>query len=169
MIILEKLPSKNVFVNESAYNVMIEFALENKNREILGVFFGIIDDLSNIIVKHAITFRVGNRTEVHFEDEDYVKLVPIIQEMDSNGFKWLGWFHSHPFNLGDHLYMSKTDVLHQFPAQNQNPFWTAIIVNPYQINDPLTINGARAFRLKRKKNRMKLIKKPLTLNLQIIE
>ena len=120
-----------------------------------------------MIIRKAIPFRIGDHTEVHFVDEDYVKLVPIIKEMNSNGLDWVGWFHSHPFKGGDHLYMSRVDIKYQFPAQSQNFLWTALILNPYQISDPSTVSGIRAFRLKWKKKKHQLTKKVEVLNLEI--
>jgi proteasome lid subunit RPN8/RPN11 len=140
-------PSKKVFLEKPAYSTMMNFALQHKKREILGVFFGIKNEMGDIFVKEAHSFRVGGKNAVSFEDEDYIKLLPLIKESTSRNLEWLGWFHSHPFKNGDHLYMSEVDISYQFPAQFQNPFWTAIVLNPYQIQDALTNRGSRAFRL----------------------
>lgn len=140
-------PSEIVYLANSSALVMMDFAQQHPHKEIIGVFFGIIKENGDILIKEAYPFRVGRHTNVHFEDQDYEDVVPLIKECLARKFEWLGWFHSHPFKGGDHIYMSKTDISYQYPAQSQNPFWTAIVINPYQINDPTTVRGMRAFRL----------------------
>jgi len=117
---------------------MMNFAQEHPRKEIIGVFFGKISENGDLFVLEAYPFRVGKRTEVHFKDSDYEKVLPIIKDCSTRNLEWLGWFHSHPFKRGDHLYMSQTDVSYQYPAQIQNPNWTAIVCNPHQIKDPST-------------------------------
>ena len=142
-------PGNLVFVLDSEYQVMMNYAQQHPHHEIIGVFFGTVGlKDGGICVRKAFPFRVGEFDEVDFTDEDYVRLIPIIKQCESDGLKWLGWFHSHPFKGGDHIYMSTKDVNHQRPAQQQNPFWTAIVLNPHQIQDPKTSQGMRAYRLK---------------------
>lgn len=125
---------------------MMNFARENSKNEIIGVFFGKVMINGDLLIKEAIPFRIGKKTEVHFKDQDYEKLIPIVKEYESKTLEWLGWFHSHPFH-GDALYLSRTDFEYQFIQQQINPYWTAIVLNPYQIDDPSTTKGARAFRI----------------------
>jgi proteasome lid subunit RPN8/RPN11 len=163
--------SQIVVVSQSAYNIMMEFAQRTPHLEIIGIFFGTINSTGDIHVVEAYPFRVGQPTGVEFEDEDYIKAVPIIKECGTRNLEWLGWFHSHPFQGGDHLYMSNVDVGYHYIQQQLNPFWTALVLNPHQINDHKTCKGMRAFRLQEKYDKKKLVrevkKKPLVLSLTI--
>lgn len=146
---------------------MMEFAIKNPQHEILGIFFGqILKDLS-IQIQEAYPFRVGRRQEVAFEDEDYVKAVPLIKDCTKRNLDWLGWFHSHPFS-GDAIHMSSIDINHQQIQQQLNPFWTALILNPHQISDPTTTKGVRAFRLQQKTGK-KPSREICRLNLSMIQ
>lgn len=120
--------------------------MNNRRREIIGIFFGNSIDRPSITIIEAYPFRVGHRTGVEFEDQDYEKAAPIIKDCERRGLGWLGWFHSHPFR-GDSIYMSSTDVQYQFFQQQLNPLWTAIVLNPNQVRDPNTTKGARAYQL----------------------
>ncbi|MHA1584747.1 MAG: Mov34/MPN/PAD-1 family protein [Promethearchaeota archaeon] len=163
-------PAEIIKVTISAFDQMMEFASKNPSREVLGVFFGDISNDGIVFVKEAYNFRVGGKIEVSFQDEDYERVYPIIKDSQKRKLEWLGWFHSHPFAGGDHLYMSTTDIRYQLPAQTQNPFWTAIILNPHQKNDPTTMNGARAFRLiaKESRGRITITKKVKTLQISLV-
>ena len=153
---MQKTPHRNfhrITILQSAYDSMMHFAKKNIRKEVLGIFFGqvhvsnqlnIVDNY-NAVIEEAFPFRVGKRKEVQFEDQDYEKAWPLIQDCAKRNMIWLGWFHSHPFRGGDHLYMSQLDKEHHFPAQNLNPHWTALIINPYQIHDTSTTKGIRAF------------------------
>jgi proteasome lid subunit RPN8/RPN11 len=156
-------PSNRVILKRNAYEIMMNFARQNPHNEIIGVFFGTIHPNGDLLIHEAYPFRVGYTTEVQFDDEDYERIVPIIKECSIRSLEWLGWFHSHPFS-GDAIYMSNVDIAHQYIQEQMNSFWTAIVLNPYQINDPKTTNGARAFRLKRKNNK-KIQKKVQQLEL----
>ena len=131
----------------------------------------LVDDatIGDITVLEAYSFRVGRHTEVHFNDSDYEKILPIIKDCATRNLEWLGWFHSHPFKRGDHIYMSNVDVSYQYPAQIQNPFWTAIVCNPHQIKDRSTTRGMRAFRLYYNTDDLKLTKKVIEIPLIIEE
>ena len=162
-------PNSSVHLNLKSYSIMMNFAKENSHKEIIGVFFGKINENGNgdIEISEAYPFRVGKRTEVHFKDSDYEKVLPIIKDCSTRNLEWLGWFHSHPFKRGDHLYMSQTDVSYQYPAQIQNPNWTAIVCNPHQIKDPSTSRGMRAFRLLYNSDDLELTKKVIEISLII--
>ena len=146
---------------------MMNFAQENPRKEILGAFFGKVGENGDITVLEAYSFRVGRHTEVHFNDSDYEKILPIIKDCSTRNFEWLGWFHSHPFKRGDHIYMSNTDISYQYPAQIQNPYWTAIVCNPHQIDDSSTTRGMRAFRLYFNSDDLKLTQKVIEIPLII--
>lgn len=165
--------SNNIKLKKSAYTIMMEFAQKTPYLEIIGIFFGNIHESGDIYVSEAYPFRVGQPAGVEFEDEDYIKAVPIIKECSSRNLEWLGWFHSHPFPRGDHLYMSNIDVGYHFIQQQLNAFWTAIVMNPHQINDSKTILGMRAFRLQEKYDKKKqtrdVKKKPVVLSLSIVD
>jgi proteasome lid subunit RPN8/RPN11 len=164
-------PGKNVTVISSVYSIMMDFAQHNPELEIIGIFFGIIETTGNIKVLEAYPFRVGKHTGVQFEDEDYVKAVPLIKDCVTRGLEWLGWFHSHPFRIGDHLYMSNIDIGYQYIQQQLNPFWTALVLNPHQINSWRTVRGMRAFRMKEKRKKgsnLRIVTKQVhRLNLRI--
>ena len=159
--------SNRVHLNIDSYSTMMNFAKEHSHKEIIGVFFGKINENGDIEISEAYPFRVGRRTEVHFKDSDYEKVLPIIKDCSTRNLEWLGWFHSHPFKRGDHLYMSHTDISYQYPAQIQNPYWTAIVCNPHQIKDPSTFRGMRAFRLFYDSDDLKLTKKVIEVPLKI--
>lgn len=161
-------PSNSVHLNIVSYSTMMNFAQEHPRKEIIGVFFGKISENGDIDVLEAYPFRVGRHTEVHFKDSDYEKVLPIIKDCSTRNLEWLGWFHSHPFKRGDHIYMSQTDVSYQYPAQIQNPYWTAIVCNPHQIKDRSTTRGMKAFRLSFNSDDLKLTKKVIEI-LLIIE
>ena len=162
-------PKNSIKVRRSAYKTMMGYAEDHPKKEVLGIFFGTIEKNHTVVVEKSYPFRVGGSKEVDFLDEDYVRAVPLIRENEGKGLRWLGWFHSHPFTRGDHIYMSNKDVRHQKPAQSQNPYWTAIVINPYQINDPATKKGMRAYRLKEKRRGRGLSSKVLSLDVKIID
>lgn len=169
---IDKRPGNRVSVCLSAYTVMMDFARRNPDLETIGIFFGTVENSGDIIVLEAYPFRVGKHTGVQFEDEDYVKAVPLIKDCATRGLEWLGWFHSHPFRLGDHLYMSTIDIGYHYIQQQLNPFWTALVLNPHQINSWMTVRGMRAFRLvekwKKGSNSPIVIKRVHRLHLRII-
>jgi proteasome lid subunit RPN8/RPN11 len=139
-----------VELHGTTYSTMMQFAQTHPDREIIGLLFGNKIEPNRLIMSEAYPFRVGGATGVEFQDEDYVKAVPIIQDCESRGLQWVGWFHSHPFRRGNHLYLSLTDIGHQYVQQQLNPDWIAIVINPYQINDRRTVKGMQAFQLKEK-------------------
>ena len=159
--------TNSVHLNIDSYQTMMNFAQENPRKEIIGAFFGKICENGDIKVLEAYSFRVGRHTEVHFNDSDYEKILPIIKDCATRNLEWLGWFHSHPFKRGDHIYMSNTDISYQYPAQIQNPYWTAIVCNPHQIKDSSTTRGMRAFRLFFNPDDLKLTKKVIEVPLII--
>jgi proteasome lid subunit RPN8/RPN11 len=161
-------PSNNVKLLHSAHKIMLDFALKNKRKEIIGVFFGTIDKFGDVLISEAYPFRVGHRSTVDFQDEDYVRVVPLVKECESRKLIWLGWFHSHPFKRGDHLYLSNKDIAHQYIQQSLNPFWTAIVLNPHQKEDPNTILGARGFRLVQNSETNEIIRKYKIIDLKLV-
>ncbi|UYP45217.1 hypothetical protein NEF87_001502 [Candidatus Lokiarchaeum ossiferum] len=161
-------PTSKVYLDHSAYQIMMEYALAHPNREVIGVFFGTKNEAAELFIEESYPFRVGNRQDVHFTDEDYVKVVPLIKNAESRDLDWLGWFHSHPFKGGDHIYMSHTDVTYHYPAQTQNPNWTAIVINPHQIQDPTTVRGMRAYRLEWNNKMNCPQKKVIELEMEVI-
>ena len=147
---------------------MMKYASDHPNREVIGVFFGTKNESSELFIQESYPFRVGNREDVHFEDEDYVKVVPLIKSAAERNLDWMGWFHSHPFKGGDRIYMSRTDVTYHHPAQTQNPHWTAIVINPHQIYDPTTVQGMRAYCLEWGHNPFHPKKKVIELEMEVI-
>ncbi|MHA1776546.1 MAG: hypothetical protein DRO88_11005 [Promethearchaeia archaeon] len=129
------------------YQTMMKFAKSSPHREVIGPLFGKMENNNTLRITSAYPFRIGSKRDVHFEDSDYERLLPLIKEHEEKKEDWVGWFHSHPFEHGDFLYMSKTDVKYHSIAQVGNHKWTAVILNPYQIEDPRTTKGMRAFRL----------------------
>ena len=164
---MDPTPGNLVFVLDSEYHVMMGYAQQHPHHEIIGVFFGTIERQGSICIRKAYSFRVGEIDEVEFIDSDYERLYPIIKQCESDGLTWLGWFHSHPFEGRDHIYMSQKDVNYQRPAQQQNPFWTAIVINPHQIRDPNTTQGMRAYRLKWKTGKTRPSRRVQEIPLQV--
>ncbi len=145
------IPSKLVLVHRPVYHTMMDFARQHLDREVIGIFFGKINEIQDLEIFEAYPFRVGERTDVEFIDEDYERAAPLIQECEKRGLIWCGWFHSHPFYQGDHLYLSSKDISYHLPVQESNPFWTAIVINPYQVNKTGAFDGIKAFRVQTKK------------------
>ncbi|MHA1647571.1 MAG: hypothetical protein ACTSVL_08365, partial [Promethearchaeota archaeon] len=58
-------PNSSVHLNLDSYSIMMNFAQENSHKEIIGVFFGKINENGNgdIEISEAYPFRVGKRTE----------------------------------------------------------------------------------------------------------
>jgi proteasome lid subunit RPN8/RPN11 len=164
---MDATPGNLVFVLDPEYHVMMNYAQQHPYHEVIGVFFGTIGHQGEICVRKAFPFRIGAIDEVEFTDDDYERLYPIIKQCELDGLKWLGWFHSHPFKGGDHIYMSHKDVNYQRPAQQQNPFWTAIVINPHQTRDPNTTQGMRAYRLKWKTGKARPSRRIQEIPLQV--
>ena len=162
---------KKVLLSKSEYTSMMKYAEKHPHTEIIGIFFGTLLHQENdaILIEESYNFREGGETEVDFIEEDYIRAVPLIKKNEKKGLKWLGWFHSHPFQGGDHLYMSRKDIDHHQVAQSQNPYWTAIVLNPYQKDDPNTTKGAKAFCLKRKLLRRGISRRVERLDLEIVK
>lgn len=160
------IPSRMIHITNSVYQTMIEYAQSSPKREVIGVLFGKVNDKNDVCFQHAHPFRIGRMQDVHFIDEDYERVYKLIKKYDPLGLKWLGWFHSHPFKGGDHIYMSNTDVKYHSNAQNGNPFWTAIVINPHQITDPSTFHGIRAYRTDDPPNPIFKQKKVIELEIQ---
>lgn len=144
-------PSKLVLVHRSVYHIMMDFARQHLDREVLGIFFGKINETQELEILEAYPFRVGERTDVEFIDEDYERAAPLIQECSKRGLIWCGWFHSHPFYHGDHLYLSSKDILYHSVVQEKFPHWTAIVCNPHQVTNPMAFDGIKAFRVQPRK------------------
>ena len=109
-----------IVLDRATFDIMMNFAQENPRREIIGIIFGRLDEDSKLLITNAYPFRVGKRKEVHFIDEDYEKALPLIKASEKQNLQWIGWFHSHPFKPGDHLYMSSTDIRYHYPVQQGN-------------------------------------------------
>ena len=91
------IPSSSVFLTESSSTIMMDFAQKNSHREIIGIFFGTIEKTGIFPSLKHIHSELAGASEFVFEDEDYVKAVPIIKDCAARNLIWLGWFHSHPF------------------------------------------------------------------------
>ncbi|MCF2139770.1 MAG: hypothetical protein K9W44_06930 [Candidatus Lokiarchaeota archaeon] len=155
------LSKTDLMIPLSVYEKMMDFAQSSPHREVIGPIFGKPNEDGSILLTASYSFRIGSTTEVHFIDSDYEKLLPLIKKHELQNEQWVGWFHSHPFQGGDFLYMSKTDIKYHTIAQKGNPLWTAIILNPHQKNDLEAVYGMRAFRLieypsKRKKSKYRV-------------
>lgn len=136
--------SSEIHLNSAAYRTMMDFARQNPQNEVIGIFFGKIKK-SILEIVEAYPIRVGEQAEVDFQDEDYETSLPLIQNCAQRHLDWLGWFHSHPFKGGDRIFMSRKDQHYHFNAQQGMLHWTALVLNPHQISDPNTTQGLRAY------------------------
>ena len=79
---------ERVMQNEVAYVILKDARLKSEVIRVKGKYAELQ------VFENTQGIRIGDKVE--FTDEDYIRLVPIIKQCESDGLKWLGWFHSHP-------------------------------------------------------------------------
>eukprot|EP00934_Nitzschia_sp_Nitz4_P005105 Nitzschia sp. Nitz4//scaffold173_size47512//5875//7002//NITZ4_007152-RA/size47512-processed-gene-0.32-mRNA-1//-1//CDS//3329538784//5095//frame0 len=125
--------------------------------EVMGLLLGRPDPLhpTTLIVTDAFPLPIeGFETRVIADDEGVVNHMIALNE-SLEGFrneKFMGWYHSHPFDLGDHshCYLSQTDLSTQLQWQRAedphgNPF-VAMVLDPLRSSH-LGVPEIKAFRV----------------------
>lgn len=124
--------------------------------EVMGLLLGRPDPESpqNLIVTDAFPLPIeGFETRVVADDEGVVNhMISLTERLEvSRKEKFMGWYHSHPFELGDHshCYLSQTDLSTQLQWQRAedphgNPF-VAIVLDPLRSTH-LGVPQLKAFR-----------------------
>jgi COP9 signalosome complex subunit 5 len=109
--------------------------------EVMGLLLGRPDPESPtcLIVTDAFPLPIeGFETRVIADDQDVVNhMINLTERLEhTRKEKFMGWYHSHPFDLGDHshCFLSQTDLSTQLQWQRAedphgNPF-VAIVVDP---------------------------------------
>lgn len=109
--------------------------------EVMGLLLGRPDPTSprTLIVTDAFPLPIeGFETRVIADDQDVVNHMISLNESleNSRKEKFMGWYHSHPFDLGDlsHCFLSQTDLSTQLQWQRAedphgNPF-VAMVLDP---------------------------------------
>ena len=109
--------------------------------EVMGILLGRPDPLTpqTLVVTDAFALPIeGFETRVIADDEDVVKhMISLSESLEATrNEKFMGWYHSHPFDLGphSHCFLSQTDLTTQLQWQRAedphgNPF-VALVVDP---------------------------------------
>lgn len=124
--------------------------------EVMGLLLGRPDPLhpTTLIVTDAFPLPIeGFETRVIADDENVVNhMINLNESLErSRNEKFMGWYHSHPFDLGDHshCFLSQTDLSTQLQWQRAedphgNPF-VAMVLDPLRSTH-LGIPEIKAFR-----------------------
>lgn len=124
--------------------------------EVMGLLMGRPDPESpkTLIVTDAFPLPIeGFETRVIADDQDVVNhMINLTERLEkTRKEKFMGWYHSHPFDLGDHshCFLSQTDLSTQLQWQRAedphgNPF-VAIVLDPLRSSH-LGIPELKAFR-----------------------
>ena len=124
--------------------------------EVMGLLLGRPDPLhpTTLIVTDAFPLPIeGFETRVIADDQAVVNHMIALNESleTSRSEKFMGWYHSHPFDLGDHshCFLSQTDLSTQLQWQRAedphgNPF-VAMVLDPLRSTH-LGIPQVKAFR-----------------------
>ncbi len=130
----------------------------NEQKEVYGLLVGHVDRDTNIVyVTDAIPCVSGQRTSVAFEEDQYVDMAQIGEQLYEFNFKdsegnelfFCGWFHTHP---GFGFFYSATDKLTHLGYQNANPHAIGIIYDYTKRAPALDMSGLEVLRLKETKN-----------------
>jgi len=109
--------------------------------EVMGLLLGRPDPDTprTLVVTDAFPLPIeGFETRVIAEDEDVLNhMIKLSESMErTRREKFMGWYHSHPFDVGihSHCYLSQTDISSQLLWQRSedphgNPF-VAIVIDP---------------------------------------
>ncbi len=124
--------------------------------EVMGLLLGRPDPLhpTTLIVTDAFPLPIeGFETRVIADDQAVVNHMIALNESleTSRNEKFMGWYHSHPFDLGDHshCFLSQTDLSTQLQWQRAedphgNPF-VAMVLDPLRSTH-LGLPQIKAFR-----------------------
>jgi COP9 signalosome complex subunit 5 len=99
--------------------------------EVMGLMIGKAEG-STITINDVFPFNILG--EENFVNVDFSAFIPVQDSMEScRKERFIGWYHSHPFDVGEHdnCFLSTTDVQTQMNYQFAvTPFWTAVVVDP---------------------------------------
>jgi len=124
--------------------------------EVMGLLLGRpdIDEINTLIVKDVFPLPIeGFETRVIADDQDVINyMITLGERLEKTRLeKFMGWYHSHPFDVGtySHCFLSQTDICTQLQWQKAedphgNPF-LAIVVDPLR-SLAMKIPEIKAFR-----------------------
>lgn len=153
---VEKGIAKGKFTSICARFPHFVLALGGNPTEVMGMLQGRIDPKTpdTLVVTDAFPLPIeGFETRVVADDQDVVNhMISLSEALEhTRRERFMGWYHSHPFDLGDnsHCFLSQTDLTTQLQWQRAedphgNPF-VAIVVDPLRSNH-LGIPEIKAFR-----------------------
>ncbi len=110
-------------------------------KETYGLLIGKLKD-EDLIIFDSVPITSGEKFEVAFEEEHYLKAAEYDSMAVEKGYFTVGWYHSHP-GLG--LFLSPTDRLNQLGYQNLNPKAIALVFDFTKITEEFL--GFEIFRL----------------------
>ena len=124
--------------------------------EVMGLILGRPDPLTphTLVVTDVFPLPIeGFETRVVADDQDVTKyMIELVESLEkTRKEKIMGWYHSHPFDLGEnsHCFLSQTDITTQLSWQNaEDPFgnpFLAMVVDPLRSLAKHTPN-VKAFR-----------------------
>jgi COP9 signalosome complex subunit 5 len=128
----------------------VETGMTGPNRmptEIMGLVEGHIntDDPSSLVVTDVFPLPVeGTETNVVADSDDVILTMVSLSDAlektrdtgDPHHRTFMGWYHSHPFDVGEHsnCFLSSTDVssqlIWQIPEDKTGNPWFALVVDP---------------------------------------
>jgi COP9 signalosome complex subunit 5 len=128
----------------------VETGMSGPNRmptEIMGLVEGHIhtDDPTSLVVTDVFPLPVeGTETNVVADSDDVILTMVSLSDAlektrdtgDSHHRTFMGWYHSHPFDVGEHsnCFLSSTDVssqlIWQIPEDKTGNPWFALVVDP---------------------------------------
>jgi COP9 signalosome complex subunit 5 len=135
---------KTCRISALAATKMLEHALQGVNTgqkrggkplEIMGLLMGKPDGDSIIVLDTYPLPVEGTETKVMADDEKVSKyMIDLSEQLErTRPERLIGWYHSHPFDVGTHsnCFLSATDVQTQNMWQRAlDPKWIAIVVDP---------------------------------------
>jgi COP9 signalosome complex subunit 5 len=135
---------KTCRVSALAATKMLEHALQGVHKgqqrggkplEIMGLLLGKPDGDAIIVLDTYPLPVEGTETKVMADDENVGKyMIDLSEQLErTRPERLIGWYHSHPFDVGTHsnCFLSATDVQTQNMWQRAlDPKWIAIVVDP---------------------------------------
>jgi COP9 signalosome complex subunit 5 len=134
---------KRCRINVLAATKMVQHSIQGVNQgrkkgglpiEIMGLLVGRIDK-ETIIIMDCVELPVeGSETRVVADDEKVLGFMTRKQDRleDTRKDRFIGWYHSHPFEVGidSNSFFSAVDVSCQLMWQMQFGKWAGIVVDP---------------------------------------
>mmetsp|Transcript_7466 Transcript_7466/g.8472 ORF Transcript_7466/g.8472 Transcript_7466/m.8472 type:complete len:344 (+) Transcript_7466:24-1055(+) len=101
--------------------------------EVMGLMIGKPEGDTIVVLDCCALPVEGEENFVSAEGEVQRYMLEMMESMElRRKERFIGWYHSHPFDVGihSHCFMSGTDVQTQFSWQNGIKPWTAIVIDP---------------------------------------